>query len=69
MRRRGHAERGGGRCGRIKVERVMGVVMRGKSMGMGRSGRQVVKRTMTVRGGDGEGTGVVDMIVRYSEAP
>ncbi len=62
MRRREQAERGGGRCGRMRVLRVVGVVVRGAVMVRGRSGREVVKRIMRVRGGM-EGGGEVDGIV------
>lgn len=65
MRRRGLAERVGGRCGRIRVKRVVGVVVRGEGMGRGRSGREVVKRIMRVRDGieGGGGVVVVDIVV------
>ena len=63
MRRRGQAERVGGRCGRIRVERVVGVVVRGEGMVRGRSGSEVVKRIMRVRGGIEGGGGVVVGIV------
>ena len=51
IRRMGEAEREGGRCGRMRVERVVGVVRRGWGMVRGRSGMEVVKRIMRFRGG------------------
>ncbi len=53
----GEAESVGGRCGRMSVERVVGVVRRGWGMVRGRSGMEVVKRIMRFRGGmvGGEG--------------
>ena len=54
----GEAERVGGRCGRMRVERVVGVVRLGWGMVRGRSGMDVVKRIMRFRGrvvgGEGE---------------
>lgn len=63
MRRRGEAERAGGRFGRMRVLRVVGVVLRGAVMLSGRSGREVVKRIMRVRGGMEGGGGVDDIVV------
>lgn len=64
MRRRGQAERAGGRLGRMRVWRVCGVVVRGEAMLRGRSGREVVKRIIRVSGGMGmgDGWGVVEGI-------
>lgn len=61
MRRIAQADSRGGRWGRISVARVSGVVRRGWEMMRGRSGREVVKRIMRVRGG--MGGGVVEGIV------
>lgn len=53
-------ERSFGRCGRIKVDRVMGVVVRGEEMVSGRSGMEAVKRIMRLSGEkDGERRGGV----------
>ena len=62
MRRRGEAERAGGRCGRIRRVSVRGVVVRGEAMVRGRSGSGVVKRIMRVRGGMEGGGGVEDIV-------
>lgn len=64
MRRRGRADRAGGRVGRMRVWRVCGVVVRGEAMVRGRSGREVVKRIMRVRGGmEGGGSAGVGVVV------
>ena len=57
IRRRGQVERLGGRCGRMRVERIKGVVERGEEMVSGRSGSEVVKRTIKVSGGSEGGDG------------
>ncbi len=53
----GEAASGSGRCGRMSVERVVGLVRRGWGMVRGRSGMEVAKRIMRFRGGmvGGEG--------------
>ena len=53
----------GGRWGRMRVLSVMGVVVRGWVMVRGRSGSDVVKRMMRVRGGMEEGGAVEDIVV------
>lgn len=60
MRRSGECVYGAGRWGRIRAQRVVGVVRCGEAMVRGRSGREVVKRIMRVRGGmEGGGEVVV----------
>lgn len=57
IKRRGEAERLLGRCGRMRVTSVMGVVVRGKDMLRGRSGMEVAKRITRLRGENEEGEG------------
>ena len=60
IRRRGEVERSFGRCGRIKVDRGMGVAVRGEEMVSGRSGMEAVNRIMRLSGEkDGERRGGV----------
>ncbi len=62
IKRRGEAAKAGGRCGRIRVESVIGVVVRGEGMVRGRSGMEVVNRIMSVRG-EKEGGGIEELMV------
>lgn len=48
---------------------VVGVVVRGEAMVRGRSGREVVKRIMRVRGGMEGGGGVEDIVVCLVDCP
>ena len=63
MSRSGEPDWVAGRCGRMRVLSVLGVVVRGAGMVRGRSGRDVVKRIMRMRGGMEGGGGAEDIVV------